>query len=307
MPENYFYQPDPWQVAAGAMNREAGSLGNVLQTIQQNRMLQRQMLMRQQQLDYQRTLAEQHGQLFEAQTALTNKRAEAEQQKLLQANALHELAQRVGRATTTAKTLQNVQDPSLAGLEQFVQGGQVPAGNYSRGDLIHLMQALAAGAATESAASTPSSAQRLIEGYNIPEGGVRANPIEGVTDFGMPKQQRTSYRNVAPGSMVINPDTGELIFQAPPKEATQGNRPLTQSEALRSRMSEAGQTFKKLPENMRLMIDQVITNAPGMRLPTTSQGEVKQLDAETAKQFLQKAGGDKEKARQLAREAGFTF
>jgi len=41
--------------------------------------------------------------------------------------------------------------------------------------------------------------------------------------------------------------------------------------------------------------------------PTTTNGQPKQLDPDTARQFLQQAGGDKNKARQMATQAGYTF
>jgi hypothetical protein len=56
----------------------------------------------------------------------------------------------------------------------------------------------------------------------------------------------------------------------------------------------------------------VTTRSPVGATPATPAGPgvprgTKPLDAATAAQFLQKAGGDKEKARQMARDAGFTF
>lgn len=49
--------------------------------------------------------------------------------------------------------------------------------------------------------------------------------------------------------------------------------------------------------------------APGAGAPTAAgaTGATKQIDAATAKKFLEQAGGDKEKARALAREAGYGF
>jgi hypothetical protein len=42
-------------------------------------------------------------------------------------------------------------------------------------------------------------------------------------------------------------------------------------------------------------------------MPATTTGTPKQLDPETARQILQQAGGDKNKARQMATQAGYTF
>jgi len=41
--------------------------------------------------------------------------------------------------------------------------------------------------------------------------------------------------------------------------------------------------------------------------PAAAAATPKKLDQGTAKQFLMQAGGDKNKARQLAREAGYVF
>lgn len=41
--------------------------------------------------------------------------------------------------------------------------------------------------------------------------------------------------------------------------------------------------------------------------PAPVQSTIKKLDKETAKQFLEQTGGDKEKARELARQAGYEF
>lgn len=49
--------------------------------------------------------------------------------------------------------------------------------------------------------------------------------------------------------------------------------------------------------------NQILGMVPGMR----ASGGGKKLDQVTAQRFLQQAGGDKEKARELARQAGYTF
>jgi hypothetical protein len=113
---------------------------------------------------------------------------------------------------------------------------------------------------------------------------------------------------------------GEVVVPPPERAAALDNSIVHQIEAAMQKWNisdpaEAAALLAKArtaPNDAMAMLSQVLAGAAGGSAPApvakpAVKGSAQKLDKETAAKFLQQAGGDKEKARQLAKDAGYSF
>lgn len=167
------------------------------------------------------------------------------------------------------------------------------------------------------------------DGYPVPAG---ANPREGFGPYPMDSERgRTTYKDLVnrenalygiPSPKTVPYPQTEAGFTAGLKSAeniaNSRQRPgTTQKDLLdiKLRKTEAGRRLQKDASEYALKSvggligpeNQAQFNQAYMEYINGTLGQKKQLDENTARQFLQQAGGDKDKARELARQAGYSF
>lgn len=119
-------------------------------------------------------------------------------------------------------------------------------------------------------------------------------------------QSRLTEREIQQGGLQL-PTMNDTPEAAQAKLAFMRNR-VTQDLNDKAQMYSPKSGYVMDPV-MADRIKQFSQGAPGMSAPAQpgAQAQPKPLDANTAQQFLSQAGGDKNKARQLAAQAGYTF
>lgn len=145
-------------------------------------------------------------------------------------------------------------------------------------------------------------------GVNVPTGDINYPSDGGAPRYGMLNvaPQHQVYAPTGQGSnmaqIAFNPNkTGSPSFSGDvmPRNVFDAAAHIYQS-------GNAATPDEAMAMAQRMAASAMGTNAPPAQIPPP-QGGGKALDASTAKQFLQQAGGDKDKARALAKQAGYNF
>lgn len=153
--------------------------------------------------------------------------------------------------------------------------------------------------------------QRFPEFFSMPKGAMPSAPV-------VPVQVPSSGPGIA--SYVYNPKTGAVHFQPADKSDVVGNRLRYkyETELLKAKSDldtqmarEEGMRSKNAIANAQSRIalytkelGKLDQKPGGVTAPVTPPAR-KNLDAATARKILSQAGGDKTKARKIAREAGY--
>lgn len=155
--------------------------------------------------------------------------------------------------------------------------------------------------------------------HNVPEGAMAVNPFGQPVAVGAPKLQfgppsatpMFSTGDQAGPQLAPRPLAGEHmgnVYSALVRARAEGTMAQPGERGFDKPMWDASEVALGLVQPRGT----TPTNVPmGNPKQTTASGNApaagKNLDPNTAKQFLMKAGGDKDKARQMARDAGFSF
>ena len=308
------YGQSPWEDASDSVGNVGASLSRVAyaRAIGQARANQfaQQMAIRQAQLQIQRERLQQQGALDTAREGQADSAAGVNYQKMDRQDQMDVLARAIGqnvfqkqmpggvRAAMGPMQGQGANTPIDISAEMMhpsinpqpdnaaIQGGPTTqgAGQLNQADLVrNVMQLIAM--------HNPNELGTMMLGKDISRGGVNYNPVTGEMIMGQPPAPgRTSY---------VDPDTGMTPYQ------------MQQLIIERARLKDE--------EDSRKIANTLKKNSPDYKMAIAdgsesddegaadSQSGSKQLDAATAKDFLQKAGGNKDKARQMAKDAGYTF
>jgi hypothetical protein len=135
--------------------------------------------------------------------------------------------------------------------------------------------------------------------FNNPSFDVNAsqtlNPQEQAEQH-YPTQQHVQRANPA----YLETDT--TPYSSPPTDVPPGGAPQTITHTARIPGNVWDKFIQSTGAQPTNLLPPVSTAAP-----TTAPAQGQQLDSATAQMFLQQAGGDKDKARQMARDAGYVF
>lgn len=280
-----------------------------------------------QQQAYQQQLMQQHQLAMVPQMMHQQAMAQQIQQKMKDDELAHRVAQTIGGARTSASMLMNPsmgnQQTTMDSAVSLLRGqGVAPQEGFSitREDMVAALQAVAQGLGTQQAMESPSSAASMMAPHNIGQGDISMNSIGDVLGVGMPKTDMSPFAHVPatqyqqPGA--FNQQSGQFVPeqtvapQGMPRMAPQAND-ATKMNALRelANLIDLAPGISN-PTNAAFPAFQAATNLiPQMGGQRTMSPEPtsKALSKEQAMEFLRQAGGDKNKARMLAKQAGFAF
>lgn len=180
-------------------------------------------------------------------------------------------------------------DFSSIQMQLPTQGGPtVQAGQQvNQADLIrNVMQLIAM--------HNPNELGTMMMGKDIPRGAVNVNEITGEQTQGMPPAMPAQNASMKDPVSGLTPyQVQQLILAKARLKDEEDSRKITDT------MRENSPDYKMAIADRSESGDEASADA-------SSNGS-KQLDADTARQFLQRAGGDKDKARQMAKDAGYSF
>lgn len=163
-----------------------------------------------------------------------------------------------------------------------------------------------------------AGAKGQFQPHNIPANNVMLQPNTGATTPGMlltkPGEQVAGQPTYDAFTGKANPP--QMIYEnknfAPGKSPSANKGQPTFGEIFKAAYDQTGDVTKSAQMAGEVMqqfggggTNQMGTLPQGTNAPPQGQG--KPLDAQTAAGFLKQAGGDKNKARELAKQAGFTF
>lgn len=160
----------------------------------------------------------------------------------------------------------------------------------------------------------------LLMPHNVPHNSIAMNPISGdVTSQGpillgkdqmyqmpgqMPVSNPSPFMNVPAGATVMDTQSRQPVMTAPGRVAGQE---LSKNNALNAytKMLAMQDLDRPVDTNMMNYARQVVTNKPPA-IPSGVSGR-RRLDPDTAKMYVQRAGGDNNAARRLAAQDGYDF
>lgn len=157
--------------------------------------------------------------------------------------------------------------------------------------------------------NNPAQIEQMMHGVNIPAGGVNVNELTGQQTMGQPS-----------AAEVYSPYRQAMAQMAQDRigmQQAQGNRRLDQQDQMNlykiqnlvaSLHKGLAEVYTKAGDLDKANEELQQANAgSGDSTSNTDAPQGKPLDATTAKELLRQAGGDKDKARQLATQAGYIF
>lgn len=331
-----FRSINPFGIAAGGVNGDANNVANQLNSMAKARILQGQ-------IQYQRRLAELHGNLFQSQANLDDARRLELGQKMVQNRAISDLATVVGQSQEAKKKIQTAafgNDPAtLIGAANLINARTNPGGGFTgtRQDMIDSLGAVATGATSEIAAQQPGGAVAMLRPYSAGKDTAQYNSLGDLIGMGPTSPEKPII--TAPNASVYNP-TDKTFTQAPGRDVqpkmvnvnghlvdTSQIGPDGMAKSIYDAPDEPFSLTPAVPKALDFMsggdrglktnlVNKILIRAgdqldrlgsDGAKAKMGVYGAPKSLDATTAKQFLQQAGGDKDKARQMAKDVGYTF
>lgn len=278
----------PWMTAAGGMENMGNSMANIARAQMIGRMraqeFAQQIAIRQAQEEVQRermqnelSLGQQRLDMeapeYSARTKASEASATETNQKVQRQTQMDELAHQLALAVT----------------RQRFPGGVMPSGgpsieNAQRANQMDVVR----NAIQLMGMKDPNGVTTMMMGKNIPRGDVNYNPITQERIEGLPP--------AAPSGAPIDPDTGMTPYQ------------FQQLLLQKSRMADEEKRTEMIMERLKMDPKYQFFKDDSTDDEAGGGGSTpKQLDAATAKRFLDQANGDKEKARALAKQQGYTF
>ena len=289
------YGQSPWQDAAEGTGAMGSSMARIMMAQQAGRLkaqqFAQQMALRQAQEQVQQGREESQAQETQARIPLIN--AQTDEAKSVTGKNTQEVERQakmdeLAHAVAVNMFKQRVPGGVPGAMARGGGGPTIAAENeLNQGDLVrNAMQLIGM--------KDPNGLTTMMMGKNIPQGDVNFNPLTQDRVEGLPPRPPTG----AP----IDPGTGMTSYQS-------------MALALqRARMADQDKRteaiFEKLhmsPEWQMEHPDDSVTGGDSGGTGTNAPSGSKQLDAQTASKILQQAGGDKEKARALAKQQGYTF
>lgn len=287
-------QYSPWKDAASV----GQGLGDTLaQTMMQLPLMRAQLEEHRQRMAMQQQLAKTHGEYYGAEAELARARtSEVKQKNLAEQESARHLGNFVNHMKLVNDRIQMKLDPSESlnvAMTELTASDPKHIGELAKTLLLEI-----GGAYTDQskafAAGSPAGASAGRLSLN------QVNPLLGTSGAMEPK----------PGETISVPQLGTnapTTFQGPERQFA--------PEHLGSTIPVLLGSQSPLSESNKASLADTIygrlTNSPAFRVtsptnaPTAAVG--KPLTAEIAAEFLRQAGGDKERARQLARQAGYEF
>lgn len=204
-----FRSINPYGIGVGGVQGAANDTVGTMDSMAKARILQGQM-------QYQRRLAELHGNLFQSQANLDDARRLEIGQKMVQNRSITDLASIVGKSQQIKKSLQTAafgNDPATTiSAYQLLQQRGVPFTPStpenpqftSRGDLMDMLSGVATGATSEIAAQQPGGAASMLTPRNVPANAASYNSLGDL--IGMGPQTPIKPTVVPANASVRNPD-----------------------------------------------------------------------------------------------------
>lgn len=207
----------------------------------------------------------------------------------------------------------------------------------SRGDLMDMLSGVATGATSEIAAQQPGGAAAMLRPYSAGKDTALYTSLGDLIGMGPTSPEKPII--TAPNASVYNP-ADKTFTQAPGRDIqpkmvnvnghlvdTSQIGPDGMAKSIYDAPDEPFSLTPAVPKALDFMsggdrglktnlVNKILMRAgdqldrlgsDGAKAKIGVYGAPKSLDATTAKQFLQQAGGDKDKARQMAKDAGYTF
>lgn len=264
---------------------------------QQQRDRQQQLMLEVARLRQEQENAQSLGKYREEEIGLRKKEGEREDTKLgFAKQKADEGAAETAMRRRFAGSMRNV------GIGPLLQGPEQGGGNLSDPQV---QQADAQESAAFLSNEPKNALDTILRMQALRELGGKLGPTisqEMVT--GMP------LHNVPPGNVAVPPGGGPPVSIGLPRaqagQDLSANTALTEwVKMLATEGGYANRTNNPIAMALEPFIRQLVTKGLGTNAPTATTGGT--LDPQTAAKFLQQSGGDKDKARQMAREAGYTF
>jgi hypothetical protein len=232
---------------------------------------------------------EQFAKLHTESEKLKFKREELAQEKELTLGEQAAKARKELQSVTTAGA-EKIFDQSLKLSDRFVK---------SAGEFVKSRDSFAR---VQASAEDPSAAGDMALIFNFmkvldPGSTVREGEFATAQNAaGMPERIRAQYNRVIDGERLTTKTRNDFVSRA-------GKLFDTQVKNHDKRIAE----YSRLAKEFDLPISSVIIDLtdPETLEKSKAEGTTKLLDAATARQLLKEAGGDKDKARELAKEKGF--
>lgn len=316
------YGQSPWEDASSSVENVGAGFSRIAlaRAIGRQRAQQfaQQMALREQALDIQRQRAQQQGDVDQARIGQLGSATDVNYQKIGRQDEMDELARQIGMNVFRRQLPGGIRqamapqpnmdlspaelDASPMGTEDvrtFVplsaqpdigatQGGPTVGGlaRFNQADLVrNVMQLISM--------HNPNELGTMMLGKDISRGAVNYNPVTGEQIMGPPA--------ASPKPDFRDPETGMTPYQ------------VQQLILQRARLKDAEDYDKirnvKAKEDpmYKMGVQDESESSDDESESSDEQSADKELDAQTASQFLQRAGGDKDKARQMAKDAGYKF
>lgn len=313
------YGQSPWAEAGAGMENVGGSMARIALAQQIGRQ-RAQQFMQQQALNQAYLRLEQEKQQsampeMQARTGLYNAQTAKANQDVIRQGTMDDLAQAVAGNMFQKQVPGGVSNLLAGGVGQNTQ--TIPGASPTNvGPTMQNAQALNQGDLVRNAyqlmgMNDPNSLERLIHGVNIPKGAENVNQLTGEQTMG-PEMTMSDYQRQALALRQQGLDMQGRLGQRRLDSQDQMNLAKIQ-QMVNNLHKGLAEVYNKEGEldKAKAELDQIDSGTPEEQSDGSKQDDIKgvgkPLDPATAKQFLQQAGGDKDKARQLAKQAGYSF
>lgn len=312
------YGQSPWSEAGEGIGNLGGSMARIALAQQMGRQKAQQFAQQQALEQAYLRIAQQKQQSdvpeVQARTGLLNAQTDVQKQNIGRTSQMDDLARAVAQNMYLKQVpggmnqlMAGGDGPDMRGPQQIAQGisptnvgpTQQNADAMNQGDLVRNAVQLIG-------MNNPAQLEQMMHGVNIPKGAVNVNELTGQRTEGMP-QEISPYQNA-----MIQLGQDRLAQQG-----AMGNRRMDASDQMNlykiqtlvsSLHKGLAEVYSKTGDLDKAQ-DELKQAESGTNEETSDadKPQGKPLDATTAKEYLRQANGDKDKARQLAKSAGYNF
>lgn len=314
------YGQSPWAEAGEGISNVGGSMARIALAQQMGRQKAQQWMQQQALEQAYLRIAQQKAQVegpeVQARTGLIDTQRQAAQQNIGRQGQMDDLARQVAGNMFQKQVPGGVPNLMGGGVTAPQEGQPDGASPTNLGPSMQNASALNQGDLVRNATqlmamNDPNSLERMSHGVNVPRGAINVNQLTGEQTQGMPPAQSQAYYGMTPYQ------TEQIQMQRERLGMQQdlGNRRMDSYDEQNMRKTHAllSKLYEGLGELDKAKEEADLAGSGGNEEKSDGskqddiQGVGKPLDPTTAKQFLYQAGGDKDAARKLAKQAGYSF